>query len=562
MIRSRILVAVLAVWTLAVGCAAPNTRPAAHAEHGMVSTIHPIATDAAVQVMRDGGNAIDAAVEAALMLGVVDGHNSGIGGGCFMLVRLADGRVFALDGREMAPAHATRDMFIRDGKGDTKLSQTGPLASGVPGSLAVYQYATEHFGRKKLADLLHPPADVAEHGFPINSAYAKKLKSSAPDIAKFEGTRAILLKPDGTPYRTGDILKQPDLAHTYREIATQGTDYFYKGDFARAVGQWMATNGGVMTADDFANYKLKLRAPLSTTYRGYTVIGFPPPSSGGVHVAEMLNILESFDLKSMSPADRVHVTAEAMKLAFADRAYWLGDPDYANVPRGLIDKSYGQQLAKKISMDHAGHFDHGTPPAAEDIFGRKHTTHIATTDAEGNVVALTATVNTSFGSKVIVPGTGVILNNQMDDFSIQPGVANHFGLVGADANAVAPGKRPLSSMSPTIILKDNKLVLTVGAAGGPKIITQVLLATTNVIDLGDDAHTALARPRYHHQWSPDELWIENTFDKHVMDELRKRGHKLNVAEPAGASQLILVDPADGSFWGQTETRATGKAAGY
>jgi gamma-glutamyltranspeptidase/glutathione hydrolase len=282
-----------------------------------------------------------------------------------------------------------------------------------------------------------------------------------------------------------------------------------------------------------------------------------------VHVAEILNILEPFDLKGMTTADRVHMTAEAMKLAFADRAYWLGDPDYVKVPRGLIDKGYGLELAKKISMDHAGTFDHGQPPgAAEDAFGRKHTTHIATADAEGNVVALTATVNTSFGSKVIVPGTGVILNNQMDDFSIQPGVANHFGLVGAEANAVGPGKRPLSSMSPTIVLKGDRLVLTVGAAGGPRIISQVLLAVTNVLDLGDDAHEAVARPRFHHQWSPDELWIENTFDKRVLEELRRRGHKLNVVDPSGATQLIVVDPKDGSFEGQTETRAQGKAEGF
>jgi gamma-glutamyltranspeptidase/glutathione hydrolase len=410
---------------------------------------------------------------------------------------------------------------------------------------------------------LRPAADVAEEGFAVSEGYAKRLKGEVKDIARFEGTRAVLLKGDGRPYAKGEVLRQADLARTYRGIAEGGTDYFYKGAFARAVGEWMGKNGGVMTAEDFAKYEMKVREPVVTTYRGYTVVGFPPPSSGGVHVAEMLNILEGFDLRGMGEADRVHVVAEAMKLAFADRAHWLGDPDHVKVPRGLVDKGYAKGLAAKISMERTGKVEHGTPPAAgEDVFGRKHTTHIATADAEGNFVALTATVNTTFGSKVIVPGTGVILNNQMDDFSIQPGVANHFGLVGADANAVGPGKRPLSSMSPTVILKDGRPVLTVGAAGGPKIITQVLLATINVLDLGDDAREALVRPRFHHQWSPDEVWIERTSDAGLRKELTKRGHKLNVADPAGASQLIVVDQRDGSFHGAAEPRGSGKAAGF
>lgn len=531
----------------------------------MVATVHPLATDAAVKVLYNGGNAIDAAVAAGLTLGVVDGHNSGIGGGCFMLLRTADGKLYALDGRETAPAAASRDMYVRDGKADTELSQTGALASGIPGSVAVYEYALEHFGNKKLADIINPAADLAEQGFPIDEKYAQKLLATSLKIAQFAETRRILFNSDGSPYHEGEILKQPDLARTYRALGANGSSWFYRGPFAKSVAEWMNRNGGIITESDFANYQMKLREPLITKYRGYTIVGFPPPSSGGVHVAQILNILSRFqmtELQSQDPALRVHVTAEAMKLAFADRAYWLGDPDFVKVPRGLIDQGYADELAKKIDLNHAlPGVEHGTPPRADqELFG-KHTTHIAVADDKGNFVALTQTVNTSFGSKVIVPGTGVILNNQMDDFSIQPGVPNAFKLIGNEANAIAPGKRPLSSMSPTIVLDPaGRPFMTVGAAGGPKIITQVVLAISNVIDLHDDLDAALARPRFHHQWSPDELWIENTFAPEVRKKLEAMGHKLDVATPQGATQATVVK-SDGTLVGVSEPRLVGKAAG-
>jgi gamma-glutamyltranspeptidase/glutathione hydrolase len=537
----------------------------AEAKHGMVASVQPLATDAGVAILKSGGNAVDAAIATALTLGVVDGHNSGIGGGCFMLVRLADGRTFALDGREMAGAKATATMFIRDGKGDTNLSQNGPLASGVPGSLAVYQYATEHFGKKKLADLLAPGEDYAEHGFPLGKLYAKGLVKVTPIMARYPGTAAIFLKSDGSNFAAGDIIKQPDLAASYHAIATDGIGWFYGGPFAQAVDKWMASNGGILTTADFANYQMKVREPLVTQYRDYTIIGFPPPSSGGVHVAEILNILSHFDINALQKQDpvlRVHVISEAMKLAFADRAFWLGDPDFVHVPRGLIDANYGAELAKKISLTKCiTDVEHGAPPAAaEDYFG-KHTTHIAAADDAGNWVGITATVNTFMGSKVIVPGTGVILNDQMDDFSIQPGVPNAFHLVGGEANAPGPAKRPLSSMSPTIILQDGQPVITVGAAGGPKIITQVLLVTSNLIDLKDDLATAMLRPRFHHQWSPDQLWIENTFPPEMYTGLEKLGHRLDIEPPQGATQAIIRKP-DGTLVGASEPRLPGKAAGW
>ncbi|MCB1089196.1 MAG: gamma-glutamyltransferase, partial [Verrucomicrobiae bacterium] len=398
-----------------------------------VATVNPLATEAAVAAYDKGGNAIDAAIAAAMTLGIVDGHNSGIGGGCFILIRASDGTITAIDGREMAPAAATRDMFVRDGKADTNLSQTGALASGVPGALAAWELALAKHGNLKLADLLLPAADLAEKGSPIDEVFARKLAAAAKDLAKFPASAAIFLKPDGKPYEKGDSVAQQDLAASYRAIAEHGSDWFYRGPFAEKTEAWMKENGGIMTAADFANYVAKERKPLVTNYRGYDIVGFPPPSSGGVHVAQMLNMLETFDLAAMEPAPRAHMLAEVMKRAFADRAHWLGDSDFAPVPRGLIDPDYAKSLVKTIDLTKVTPVpSHGTPPDAETAlfgdFDRKHTQHLCTADSEGNWVAMTSTINTGFGSKVVIPGTGILLNNEMDDFSVQPGVPNAFKL--------------------------------------------------------------------------------------------------------------------------------------
>jgi gamma-glutamyltranspeptidase/glutathione hydrolase len=532
--------------------------------HGIVASVHPLATQAGIDAMKSGGNAIDAAVAVALTLGVADNHNSGIGGGCFMLIRLASGEFIALDGREMAPAAATRDMFIRNGKGDTELSQTGALASGVPGALAVYDQVVKKYGRKKLADLLLPAAQIAEDGFPIDFVYARKLKSTAEKLKLFESPRGIFFKPDGSPLIEGDVLKQPDLARSYRAMAKDGADWFYRGPFAKAVAGWMKEHGGIMTEADFANYVVKRREPLVTEYRGYKIVGLPPPSSGGVHVAQILNILEGFDLKSLKGVgERQHVIAEAMKLAFADRAYWLGDPDFVNVPRGLADKGYARELGARIQLDKAIEVPtHGVPPESDKRFFEKHTTHFSTADAEGNWVACTQTINTAFGSKVIVPGTGILLNDEMDDFSVEPGVANAFKLVGAEANAVAPGKRPLSSMSPTIVLKDGRPILALGAAGGPTIISQTVQNLVGILDLGLRLDEALAQPRIHHQWQPNELRIERAMPSEIMEALKKRGHKLDEQTVVGASQAVGLGPNGKTFVGASEPRAGGIALGF
>jgi gamma-glutamyltranspeptidase/glutathione hydrolase len=339
----------------------------------MVASVHPVATEAGLAVLKSGGNAVDAAVAMALTLGVVNGENSGLGGGCFMLIRRANGSFVALDGRETAPGAATRDMFVRNGKGDTDLSQTGPLASGVPGALAAYEYAVRHYGKKKLRDLLLPAAAIAENGFVVDAGYANVLKSVAGDMSRFESSSAVFFR-NGRPLAQGDILKQPELAATYRHIAEQGSSWFYEGPFAQEVEQWMKQNAGLLRAKDFRAYQVRLREPVISSYRKYSVIGFPPPSSGGVHVAQILNMLERFDVRSLDEATRLHVIAECMKIAFADRAYWLGDPDFAPVPRGLVDKSYAASLAAKINKDHVAEVrSHGEPPdAARNVF-KKHT---------------------------------------------------------------------------------------------------------------------------------------------------------------------------------------------
>jgi gamma-glutamyltranspeptidase / glutathione hydrolase len=529
--------------------------------HGVAATVHPLATKAALDTLKKGGNAVDATIAAGLMLGVVDGFNSGIGGGCFMVIRRANGEMAIVDGREMAPGAATRDMYVKDGKPMPDWSQTGALAPGVPGELAAFELAQKNYGKLKLADVCQPATDVAENGFQITSHYAARMKSAVRDLAKFPASRAVFLKPNGVALKPGDLFRQEDLAKTYRAITKGGCDWFYRGEFAQLTGQWMKENGGIMTVADLANYQAKVREPLRTKYRDHEVIGMPPPSSGGVHVAQILNILEHFDLAKLGPdsVETYHLIIEAMKLAFADRAWWLGDPDFVSVPRGLVSKAYAEELAGRINRQQAGKVEeHGTPPnATTDIFG-KHTTHFTVADAEGNWVACTATINTTFGSKVVVPGTGVVLNNQMDDFSIQPGVPNAFGLLGNEANAVAPGKRPLSSMSPTIVLKDGRPVFSTGAAGGPTIISQVVLGLIRHIDFGMMPQRVLQQANVHHQWRPDEVKIEAKIGEAIIAGLKQRGHKLTQVSSFGACQAI-ARAETGEFQGMGDPRVNGKA---
>ena len=534
------------------------------AVRGFVATVQPLATQAALDAFARGGNAIDAAVAAGLTLGVVDGHNSGIGGGCFILIRLAGGGLVCIDGRETAPAAATRDMFLQDGRPTDALSRMGPLAVGVPGALAAYARAVEQFGRLPLATAFTAGIRYAAEGFPLDLVYARKLANTAADLAVFPASREILLQPDGAAWPAGHVFVQRDLAATYRSLAAEGPGWFYRGPFAAQTAAFMRGAGGLVTEADFRSYRVVERKPLETRYRDWTIVGFPPPSSGGVHVAQMLNMLASVPPAALEPgtADCAHRVVETMKLAFADRAHWLGDPAFTAVPTGLASTEYAAALAARIDMSRATPVPrHAEPPAWQSDHFDKHTTHFATADEEGNWVSCTATINTSFGSKLIVPGTGVILNNEMDDFTAAPGTPNAFGLVGGEANAVAPGKRPLSCMSPTIVLDAaGEPVMSIGAAGGPTIISQVLLGLLYSLDRGMTPAQALAAPRLHHQWKPDQVQLEEGAGEELTAELRRRGHEVRVVDSFGAAQLIRRGP-DGSLSGASDPRVRGQAAG-
>lgn len=545
---SLVLVVAFPAWAEVDYAAVSNDK------RGAVATVHPVATQAGINALEQGGNAIDAAIAAALTLGVVDGHNSGIGGGLFALVYWADGRVEAIDAREMAPAKAHRDMYVRDGKVDKSLSKTGALAMGIPGSVAAFEYLSKKGGKLTFSQLLTPAAEVAEQGFAIDKIYAKRIARHEKTLQQYPGSADVLLNAEGQAWPAGHKLVQKDLANTYRGIARDGAAYFYRGEFANTTAEWMKANAGLITREDFANYHLAVREPVRSRYGDYTLYGFPPPSSGGVHVAQILQMLSHFDLNRVNDTTRYHLLGEAMKLAFADRAHWLGDPDFAKVPKGLTDEGYTQTLAGLIKETSATPVaSHHQPPNANvDLFG-KHTTHISAADKAGNWVAITTTVNTNFGSKVIIPGTGVIMNNQMDDFSAQPGVPNAYGLVGTEANSIEPGKRPLSSMSPTIIVKDKRPVMTVGAAGGPTIITQVVQAIVNHLTLGKPLYEAIDTPRVHQQWKPDLLFVEGKMAEPTKQALQAKGHQLKTMGGYGSTTAIALD-SSGEFVAVSEPR--------
>lgn len=518
-----------------------------------VASVNPLATRAGLQALAQGGNAVDAALAVAFTLGVADSHNSGIGGGLFILARLASGEVIALDGREMAPAQAWREMFLRDGEPQSDLSRTGALASGVPGSVAALHALQARAGRLSFAEVLLPAADLAEQGIIIDASLASRLERTQDALRQFPASAEIYLRNDGTPWQAGDRLVQRDLARSYRQLAEQGPDWFYRGEFAQRTARWMAEHGGLITEQDFADYRLLERPPIRSEYLGYQVYGFPPPSSGGVHIAQMLNMLANYDLAELDEVTRYHLLAEVMRRAFADRAHWLGDSDFVPVPRGLMASDYAAEQIRDLQLTRATEtVSHGLPPNVDRDLFDQHTTHFTTADAQGNWVAVTSTLNTSFGSKVVVPGTGVLLNNQMDDFVSQPGVPNVFGLVGAEANGIEPGKRPLSSMSPTLVTFDGQPVLSVGAAGGPTIISQVLQTLVRHLALQQPLDAAVAGQRVHHQWRPNTLFVERNAPEEVRRALEDLGHNLREMGAFGGTQAIGW--RDGQFLPITEPR--------
>jgi gamma-glutamyltranspeptidase / glutathione hydrolase len=511
--------------------------------NGIVSSQEARASEIGLQVLKDGGNAIDSAIAVAYALAVTLPKAGNLGGGGFMLVHSAkDKQTYAFDFREMAPRAATRDMYLdAEGNVDQQRARFSPKSVGVPGTVRGLSVAHQKLGTKPLKDLIQPAILLARDGITVSPGlatdlvtYEKKLKSSAT-IAK------VFYKANGKPYSLGETLRQKDLAWSLEQIAKHGERAFYEGAIAKKLVSFMESAGGLIAAEDLKNYRVAIRKPVKGTYKGHEVVSMPPPSSGGVHLIQMLNTLENTSLKDMghNSAQSIHHLAEAMKYAYADRSAHLGDPDYFKVPiRWLTSNGYGKELFSRIQKDRAipsTEIKPGTPVEYES----EQTTHFSVMDNEGNAVALTYTLNFSFGSLQMAPGTGFLLNNEMDDFSAKPGVANGYGLLGGEANAIQAGKRPLSSMTPTLVFKDGKPYLATGSPGGSKIITTVLQTVLNVIEYDMNIAVASSVPRVHHQWMPDELKCESGVSIDTLRMLQSFGHKTKATTVLGSTQSVM-----------------------
>ena len=529
------------------------------AENGMVASQEATATRIGVDILKRGGNAIDAGVAVGFALAVTLPRAGALGGGGFMMVHHAEtGETVAIDYREMAPAAAHRDMYLdAAGEVDTQLARYTHHAAGVPGAVAGLVHVLDRYGTLPLAEVLAPAIRLAERGILVTQDLSGSLESRRERLQRWPATAAIFYHEDGRPYRPGERLIQVDLAWSLRQIAAHGADAFYKGAIAERIAADMAAHGGPMTLEDLAAYRVAVRAPVRGTYRGYEIASMPPPSSGGVHLVQILNLLEDYPLASLghNGAEALHLMAESMKLAYADRSQHLGDPDFWPVPvAGLISKAYAESLRATIDPARAR-------PAAEIAAGdpmpyeSPETTHYSVMDRWGNVVSNTYTINFGYGSGIVAAGTGILLNNEMDDFSAKPGVPNAYGLLGGDANSVAPAKRPLSSMTPTILFKDGKPLLATGSPGGSRIITTTLQIILNVVDHGMNIAAATAAPRVHHQWLPDELRVEAGLSPDTIALLESKGHKVVVKNVMGSTQSILR--ADEGFYGASDPRRQG-----
>ena len=568
--RSRFIALWILIVCSSLASFAASPRPA-WAKYAMVSSAERMATDVGVRVLQRGGNAVDAATAVALTLNVTEMYSSGIGGGCFILIRMADGTAIAIDGRETAPALASRLMYVpQDTTVVSEASTVGVLAAGTPGELAALDLAVKQYGKLSLGEILEDVIALADTGFMVSMRTARALDRERDKLKLFEGTREIFFKDDSVTLAFGDRLVQTDLAHTFRHIQVYVTDEFYRGDIARTVGEYVQVKGGVLSAEDFAAYQPVARDPVMGEYRGCRILSMPPPSSGGIHLIQILNLLEPFDLKSMGlgSSESVHVIAEAMQIAFADRAEYLGDPAFSTVPTtGLVSKEYADLRRNKIHLRKHRHLDQpGNPfafgPDPTDNPDGKHTTHLCVVDSFGNAVSLTATINTPFGSGVIVPGTGFFLNNEMDDFVTWPGHPNFFGLVGKAANEIERGKRPLSSMSPAILVKDDEPFMLIGSMGGPRIITSTVLTIINSIDFGMQLQAAMDFPRFHQQWVPDQLFLEPEYSNDVIAALTRKGHLIKIQDPWAAVTAILADSTYGGWRGAADSRVDGAAKGF
>ncbi|MGR9451131.1 gamma-glutamyltransferase [Rhizobium leguminosarum] len=502
-------ISVISALSLSLTSAFAASPAPVEAEHGMVVTAQHLATDVGVEVLKSGGNAVDAAVAIGYALAVVYPAAGNLGGGGFMTIRLKDGTKTFLDFRERAPLAATKTMYL-DAKGDIvpRASLDGYLSVGVPGSVMGFETAREKYGTKSRQDLIAPALRFAKEGFTLEQGDAASFAGNAKRLAKDEAAAKIFLKPDGKPYASGEKLQQPDLASVLAGISEKGSDAFYRAAPAEAIVKASQAKGGILAKEDFEQYAVRELKPIECNYRGYDIISSPPPSSGGVIICEILNVLEGYPLSYLgyNSAETVHLMVEAMRYAYVDRNAALGDPDFVENPVAkLLDKKYALETAAKIDP-----YRSGTSANLKPLGGKEstETTHYSIIDDEGNAVAVTYTLNGSFGAGVVAPGTGILLNNEMDDFTSKPGVPNLYGLVQGEANAIAPKKTPLSSMSPTIVTRDGKPFMVIGSPGGSRIITITLEAILNVVDFGMDISQAVNAPRLHHQWQPDKVFLE------------------------------------------------------
>lgn len=573
--KALIFKQVLLLLAIAQAALAGGLRPV-HEKRAIVVSVHEEASKAGAAVMRRGGNAVDAAVATGFALAVVHPAAGNIGGGGFMLIRMASGETYFLDYREKAPKAASRNMYL-DGNGNVipGASLVGYKAIGVPGSVAGMVYAQKKWGKLSLRAVMEPAILLARDGVHLTYEEAQSLHER--HLADFPDSKRIFQR-DGHYYEPGELFRQPELAQTLERIAANPDD-FYKGAMARELADEMRRGGGLITAEDMAEYEVKERQPIRGSYRGYDVISAPPPSSGGVTLLETLNILEGYDLGSLGgrSANAIHLTAEAFRRAFYDRAEFLGDPDFAQIPvPQLIDKKYA--AAWRTSMDMArsslskelrrpsgfGDLDrqaanHGPYAGPEP----ENTTHYSVVDEKGNAVAVTTTLNDGFGARVTAGKLGFLLNDEMDDFTSKPGVPNGYGLIQGEANSIAPGKRPLSAMAPTIVLKDGKLFLVLGSPGGPRIISTVANILMGVVDYGLDIQAAVNAPRFHHQWEPDEIYVERVgFSPDTLKLLEARGHKIHIEGYWSDGECIAVDPRTGELLGAPDGRNGGKAVGF
>jgi gamma-glutamyltranspeptidase/glutathione hydrolase len=557
--RRRAAVAA-ALLILLLQLASASSTPV-RARRAMVVSQNELASRAGADVLKEGGNAIDAAVTTAFCLAVTHPAAGNIGGGGFIVLRPASGEPVAFDFREMAPARATATMFLKDGKYSSALHHAGYLSVGVPGTVAGLHLAWREQGKAPWPRLLQPAIALARDGFPVTEGLARSLRAVLPRMKPYAASVAQFSR-DGVPYEAGDVFRQPDLGRTLQRIADQGPAGFYDGETARLIEKDMAANGGLITREDLRAYQAKRRTPVRGTYRGYDIVSIPPPSSGGTALLEMLNVLEGYDLRASgyASAETVHLVAEAMRRAFADRARFLGDPDFnpAMPVERLLSKDYAASLRRTIALDRASR---SSPASFEWPAESGETTHLSVVDEQRNAVALTFTLEEGYGSKIVVPGAGFLLNNEMGDFNAGPGLTTAGGLIGTDANLAAPHKRMLSSMTPAILARNGQLFMVTGSPGGRTIINTVLLTILDVVDFGMNAQEAVDGVRFHHQWLPDRLEFErNGLSPDTVALLKARGHQLQPIGAQGVAEVIVVNPRDNVLEGGCDRRAPDGAA--